>query len=211
ARRVPRRPLCLSTPAGRARAGRALLRLLQPLDHLGGDIEARVGGDDIAGGRVRVENQRVVAFGAQPLDHGVDASLDRLDQGALMNAILSPGCACARALVAAGLTARKPIHAHTVTTRLITISLREERTGPAPRPSRGRSDQKKLPSLKCSLKAGAARPNSSVRSNPYAQSMPMGPSGEIMLSPRPAPRYRRVGSNSPARAHTLPASKNALM
>src|SRR5213078_3316044 len=44
----------------------------------------------------------------------------------LMNAILSPGCACARAWVAAGVAARKPIHAHTVTTRLMTISLREE-------------------------------------------------------------------------------------
>src|SRR5437667_163535 len=57
-----------------------LLRLLQPLDHLGGDIEARVGGDDVAGGGVRVEDQRVVALGAQPLDHGVDARLDGLDQ-----------------------------------------------------------------------------------------------------------------------------------
>src|SRR5882762_9360241 len=36
-----------------------------------------------------------------------------------MNAILSPGCACARAWVAAGATASSPIHAHTVTTRLI--------------------------------------------------------------------------------------------
>src|SRR6185312_5725367 len=83
ARRPPRRPLCLPTPAGRARAGRALLRLLQPLDHLGGDIEARVGGDDVAGRRVRVEDQRVIALGAQPLDHGVDARLNRLDQLAL--------------------------------------------------------------------------------------------------------------------------------
>src|SRR5207245_11795214 len=57
-----------------------LLRLLQPLDHLGGDIEARVGGDDVAGGRVRVEDQRVVALGTQPLDHGVDARLDGLNQ-----------------------------------------------------------------------------------------------------------------------------------
>src|SRR5439155_22141091 len=42
-----------------------------------------------------------------------------------MNAILSPGCACARAWVAAGAAASSPIHAHTVTTRLITISPRE--------------------------------------------------------------------------------------
>src|SRR2546430_16732296 len=41
-----------------------------------------------------------------------------------MNAILSPGpgCACARAWVTAGAAAKSPIHAHTVTTRLITIS-----------------------------------------------------------------------------------------
>src|SRR5438874_11043163 len=80
ARRVPRRPLCLPTPAGRARAGPALLRLLQPLDHLGGDIEARAGGDDVARWRVRVEYQRVVARGAQPLDHRVDAGSDGLEQ-----------------------------------------------------------------------------------------------------------------------------------
>src|SRR2546430_11444675 len=42
-----------------------------------------------------------------------------------MNAILSPGCAWARAWVAAGATASSPIHAHMVTTRLITISPRE--------------------------------------------------------------------------------------
>src|SRR5207247_9268421 len=82
ARRSPplRRPLSPPTPAGRARAGRPLLRLLQPLDHLGGDIEARVGGYDVAGRRVRVEDQRVVALGTQPLDHGVDARLDGLNQ-----------------------------------------------------------------------------------------------------------------------------------
>src|SRR5207249_7088396 len=83
ARRPPSHPLCPPTPAGRARAGPALLRLLQPLDHLGGDIEARIGGDDVAGGRVRVEDQGVVALGAQSLDHGVDARLDGLDQLAL--------------------------------------------------------------------------------------------------------------------------------
>src|SRR5207247_1607747 len=82
ARRSPplRRPLSPPTPAGRARAGRPLLRLLQPLDHLGGDIEARVGGNDVAGRPVRVEDQRVVALGTQPLDHGVDARLDGLNQ-----------------------------------------------------------------------------------------------------------------------------------
>src|SRR2546430_322058 len=72
-----------ATWGSRTTTRHAGLGLLQPLDHLGGDIEARVGGDDIAGGRVRVENQRVVALGAQPLDHGVDARLDRLDQLAL--------------------------------------------------------------------------------------------------------------------------------
>src|SRR5207247_2831358 len=82
ARRSPplRRPLSPPTPAGRARAGRPLLRLLQPLDHLGGDVEARVGGNDVAGRPVRVEDQRVVALGTQPLDHGVDARLDGLNQ-----------------------------------------------------------------------------------------------------------------------------------
>src|SRR5438034_3014639 len=75
-----------------------------------------------------------------------------------------------------------------------------------------RRDRKstRLNSLKCSLKPGAGRPSASVRSKPYAQSMPIGPSGEMMLRPMPAPRNSRVGLNSPARAHTLPASTNVL-
>ena len=42
------------------------------------------------------------------------------------------------------------------------------------------------------------------------QSIPMGPRGEMMLRPMPAPRNRRVGLNCRACAHTLPASTNVL-
>src|SRR2546430_14386153 len=88
--------------------------------------------------------------------------------------------------------------------------LPERNTGVRCPAQRGESDQKKLPSLKCSLNPGAGRPKESVRSKPYAQSIPIGPRGEMMLKPRPAPRNRRVGSNSPACAHTWPASPNML-
>src|SRR2546422_7697064 len=46
----------------------SLLGLLEPRDHLGRDVEGRVGGDDDAG-RVGVEDQLVVALGADALDH----------------------------------------------------------------------------------------------------------------------------------------------
>src|SRR6266446_10005541 len=55
-----------------------------------------------------------------------------------MNAILSPtpGCACARAWVAAGAAAHSPIHAHTVTTRLINaLPQRKKLPVQAPHPS----------------------------------------------------------------------------
>src|SRR3989442_5435940 len=57
-----------------------------------------------------------------------------------MNAILSPppGAACARAWVAAGAAAQNPIHAHTVTTRLINdLPKRKKLPVPAPRPRAG--------------------------------------------------------------------------
>src|SRR2546430_16897844 len=108
-------------------------------------------------------------------------------------AILSVPCACAPS--ATGAAATSPTHVHTVTTHLIAVSPRERPVSVAPRP-RGESDQKKLPSLKCSLNAGAGRPKGSVRSKPYAQSIPIGPRGEMMLKPMPAPRNSRVGSNA---------------
>src|SRR3989442_2222472 len=57
-----------------------------------------------------------------------------------MNAILSPppGADCARAWVAAGAAAQNPIHAHTVTTRLINdLPKRKKLPVPAPRPRAG--------------------------------------------------------------------------
>src|SRR3989442_15094584 len=57
----------------------SLLGLPEPRDHLGRDVEGRVGGDDDAG-RVGVEDQLVVALGADALDHAGDARLDRLEQ-----------------------------------------------------------------------------------------------------------------------------------
>src|SRR2546422_11645161 len=75
----------------------------------------------------------------------------------------------------------------------------------------GVGGQKKLPSLKCSFQPGAGRPSASVRSKPYAQSMPIGPSGEMMLSPTPAPRNRRGGMNLAARAPALPAAEKVLV
>src|SRR5207244_105463 len=124
----------------------------------------------------------------------------------LMNPILSEGCdPCACASRAAGTVARTPSHAHIVTARLITRLPESIAVDPALPPPPGR-DQKKLPSLKCSFQPGFGRPRPSVRSKPYAQSMPIGPSGEMMLMPMPAPRNSRVGLNWPARAHTFPAS-----
>src|SRR5205814_9392380 len=87
-------------------------------------------------------------------------------------AILSVPCACAPSATGAATTS--PTHVHTVTTHLIAVSPRERPVSVAPPRPRGESDQKKLPSLKCSLNPGAGRPKESVRSKPYAQSIPMG-------------------------------------
>src|SRR5437660_4972282 len=290
-------PAPLSPPPSdwcRSRTGsRALFGLLQPLDHLGGDVKARVDGqEDAAVLTVHIEDQRVVGFGADALDDPDDPGLDRLEQ--LLLPLLVAGLHVVLALLQAllhglqvallRLFARRgerqrlllegfhrgvPLRLHPlqrVTDALAlfaqrrfgggvarclledrlrvdegdferALRLRAEhgrcgRDQPDPRPHchhtphsrlperktgvrcpalREESDQKKLPSLKCSLNPGAGRPKVSVRSKPYAQSIPMGPRGEMMLKPRPAPWNRRVGSNSLACAHTFPASTNMLM
>src|SRR5438132_6330957 len=78
-------PAPLSPPPSdwcRSRTGsRALFGLLQPLDHLGGDVKARVDGqEDAAVLTVHIEDQRVVGFGADALDDPDDPGLDRLEQ-----------------------------------------------------------------------------------------------------------------------------------
>src|SRR2546428_10931987 len=74
-----------SSPAVTGRAPGALsaptlLALLQPRHNFARDVEQRVGGDDVVPRRVGVEDDRIVAFGSQPLDHGVDPYLERLEQ-----------------------------------------------------------------------------------------------------------------------------------
>src|SRR5437016_3373212 len=87
-------PAPLSPPPSdwcRSRTGsRALFGLLQPLDHLGGDVKARVDGqEDAAVLTVHIEDQRVVGFGADALDDPDDPGLDRLrvDEGDLERAL----------------------------------------------------------------------------------------------------------------------------
>src|SRR5437660_600368 len=59
----------------------ALFGLLQPLDHLGGDVEARVDRQEHAAVLpVHIEDQRVVGFGADAPDDPDDPGLDRLEQ-----------------------------------------------------------------------------------------------------------------------------------
>ena len=77
----------------------ALLRLFQPLEHLAGDVERRIGRHDVAPGRIGVEDHGVVGFGAEPLDHGIHAGLDRLQQ--LRLALLGAGLQLVRALLEA--------------------------------------------------------------------------------------------------------------
>src|SRR2546428_4839323 len=74
-----------SSPAVTGRAPGALtapslLALLQPRHNFARDVEQRVGGDDVVPRRVGVEDDRIVAFGSHPLDHGVDPYLERLVQ-----------------------------------------------------------------------------------------------------------------------------------
>src|SRR2546426_10439631 len=77
-----------------------------------------------------------------------------------MNAILTPGCACARAWVTAGAAATSPIHAHTVTTRLITVSPRESCRSSSRAPARApRSEE--VAQLEAELEA-RCRPSEGV-------------------------------------------------
>src|SRR5438128_12173717 len=88
------------SPSGRTGAGP--LRILpQALHDLARQVERRIRRHDVRAGRVRVEDQRVVPFGPEPLHHRVDALLDGREQlplplsgpvlqlvGALLHALL---------------------------------------------------------------------------------------------------------------------------
>src|SRR6188768_1240684 len=72
------------------------VRALEPLDHLVGEVQPAVGRHDAATRRADVEDHRIAAFGADTLDHGVHAALERLEQLALPGAglglqLLRPG------------------------------------------------------------------------------------------------------------------------
>src|SRR5919109_1301031 len=103
-RRAAPPPAPLSPPPSdwcRSRTGRrALFGLLQPLDHLGGDVEARVDGqEDAAALTVHIEDQRVIRLGADALDDPDDPGLDRLQQ--LLLALLVAGLHVVLALLQA--------------------------------------------------------------------------------------------------------------
>src|SRR5439155_7364612 len=92
---LPTRPSPLPSPVFTGRG--PLLRLLQAREHLARDVERGVGGDDVRPGGIGVEDQRVVALGAEALNHGVDSSLNRLEQ--LLLALLGAGLEIVGALL----------------------------------------------------------------------------------------------------------------
>src|SRR2546427_2225917 len=72
------------SPSPTACTGAGPLGILpQALHDLARQVERRVRRDDVRAGGVGVEDQRVVAFGPEPLHHRVDALLDRREQLAL--------------------------------------------------------------------------------------------------------------------------------
>src|SRR2546428_6631967 len=74
----------------------------------------------------------------------------------------------------------------TVTARFINASPGSVMVPVSPAAAGG-VDQKMLPSLNWSFQPGLGRPAGSGRWNPYAPSIPLGPTGDIQLTPIPRP------------------------
>src|SRR3989475_3689247 len=75
----------------------------------------------------------------------------------------------------------------TVTARFINASPGSVMVPVSPAAAGG-DDQKMLPSFKLRFQPGMGRPAMTHRSDPYAQSSPLLPGGEIRLPPTPVPQ-----------------------